>query len=258
MRACLLAVFLTLPLEIHALTPQDRGLAIAVKADEMDTGWGDQLADMEMILRDRQGRESHRLIRTRTLEIDGDGDKSLTIFDKPRDVKGTAFLSFTHATRPDDQWLFLPALKRVKRIASANKSGPFMGSEFAFEDLSSNEVDKYTYRWLREEKLDEFDTFVVERVPRYAHSGYTRQVVWVDQTIYRARKVEYYDRKGALLKTLTTGHYQRYLDRYWRPDTMEMTNHQTGKSTLLKWSDYRLNTGLGDRDFNKNALKRVR
>lgn len=242
----------------EAESPEARGLAIAQEADRRDSGWGDQTADMKMILRNRQGEESTRELRTKTLEVEGDGDKGLTIFDHPPDVKGTAFLSYSHATQPDDQWLYLPALKRVKRIASKNKSGPFMGSEFAYEDLSSQEVAKYTYRFLREEELDGRPTFVIERYPQYEHSGYTRQVVWIDQEMYQPLKIEFYDRKNSLLKTLTVSGYRQYLGRYWRPDRMDMVNHQTGKSTTLLWSNYRFRTGLTDRDFDRNALKRAR
>jgi len=223
-----------------------------------------------MILRNRQGQESVREMRIRTLEMEGDGDKSLIIFDRPRDVKGTiifdrprdvkgtAFLSYTHAVKPDDQWLYLPALKRVKRISSRNKSGPFMGSEFAYEDMTSQEVEKYDYKFLREEILDGRKTFVIERYPRYPHSGYTRQIVWLDQEMYQPLKVEFYDRKNALLKTLTLSGYQQYLDRYWRASQMEMVNHRNGKSTVLEWSNYRFRTGLSERDFDKNSLKRAR
>ncbi len=97
----------------------------------------------------------------------------------------------------------LPALKRVKRISSRNKSGPFMGSEFAFEDLGSQEVAKYTYKWLHDEEYNSLDCFVLERRPAYEHSGYTRQEVWVDKAEYRIQKVKYYDRKNSLLKTQT-------------------------------------------------------
>ena len=161
-RLLLTMLLLSLPLESTlAQSPEEKGLAIAQEADRRDTGWGDQSADMVMVLRNRQGQESTRRIRNRSLEVTGDGDKALSIFDDPADVKGTAFLSFTHATRPDDQWLYLPALKRVKRIASANKSGPFMGSEFAYEDIASQEVDKYTYQWLRNETLEGREVFVL-------------------------------------------------------------------------------------------------
>ena len=241
-----------------AETPEEKGLAIAKQADVSDTGWVDQVADLTMKLKNKQGEESSRELQVKTLEVDGDGDKSLTVFDSPKDIKGTAFLSFTHALTPDDQWLYLPALKRVKRISSANKSGPFVGSEFAYEDLTSQEVEKYSYKWLRDEALDGRDTFVVEAYPAYENSGYTRQVVWIDKAMYRPLKIEYYDRKDALLKTLVSSGYEQYEGKYWRPATMFMENHITGKSTMLTWTNYRFGTGLKGRDFDKNSLKRAR
>ena len=127
-------------------TGNARGLEIAVEADKRDTGFGDFTAEMVMELRNKQGDVSTRNIRLKTLEVKDDGDKSLSIFDQPADVKGTAFLTFSHAIEPDEQWLYLPALKRVKRINSKNKSGPFMGSEFSYEDIASQEIEKYTYK----------------------------------------------------------------------------------------------------------------
>ena len=133
-----------------------------------------------------------------------------------------------------------------------------MGSEFAYEDLSSQEVEKYNYKYLRDEQVNGKDAFVVERYPEYQYSGYTRSIVWVDKEIWRPVKTEFYDRKNALLKTLTFRDYKQYIDRYWRPDEMFMDNHQTGKSTLLVWSNYEFNTGLTDRNFDRNSLKRAR
>ena len=256
-KLCLL-ILLGLSLNVAAQTPEEKGLEIAVEADRRDTGFHDSTASMKMLLRNKQGDESSRDIRVKTLEQENDGDKSLTIFDSPADVKGTAFLSFTHKSGPDDQWLYLPALKRVKRIASRNKSGPFMGSEFAYEDLSSQEVEKYTYKYLRDESCDGLECFVIERDPVDKYSGYTRQVVWIDKAEYRPQKIVYYDRKNSLLKTLTFNDYQQFLDRYWRAHDMFMVNHQTGKSTRLTWRDYKFKTGLTERDFNRNVLKRVR
>jgi hypothetical protein len=244
--------------DAFAETPEERGLAIAVEADRRDGGFHDQTAELQMILRNRHGEESHRELRSRTLEQIDDGDKSLIIFDAPADIEGTAFLTFSHSTGADDQWLYLPALKRVKRIASSNKSGPFVGSEFSYEDISSQEVEEYTYRYLRDEEIDGQSAFVIERVPVDPKSGYTRQVVWVDQVEYRTLRVEFYDRKDDLLKTLTYGRYEEYLDRYWRAGTMLMVNHQTGKSTELAWRNYEFGKGLEDRDFDRASLARVR
>ena len=247
-----------LPFNLLAETPEEKGLAIAQEADRRDSGFRNYANDVRMILKNKQGQESVREIRSRTLEVDGDGDKSMTIFDQPRDVKGTALLSFTHKTGPDDQWLYLPALKRVKRIASDNKSGPFMGSEFAYEDITSQEIDKYTYKFLRNDTLDGLDIFVFERYPVDKKSGYTRQIIWLDQENYKERKIEYYDRKNVLLKTLVFTDYNLYLDKYYRAHDMYMVNHQTGKSTRLLQSNFNFEVELTDRDFDKNSLKRAR
>lgn len=252
------AVALTSVAPAFAETPEEKGLAIAQQTKMVDAGWGDSQAEMKMILRNAEGQESVRDIRIRSLEVEGDGDKSLSIFDLPRDVKGTAFLSFSHTVGNDDQWLYLPALKRVKRISSRNKSGPFMGSEFAYEDLSSFEVEKFTYKYLRDEPCGEETCYVVEQYPVDKNSGYKRRIVWIDQSAYRMHKTEFYNRRDALLKTLTAGAYEQYEAKHWRPTEMEMINHQSGKSTLLQWSNYAFKTGLDDSDFNKNTLKRVR
>ena len=242
----------------YALSPEDRGLEVAQEVDKRDTGFGDSTADLLMLLKNRHGEESTRYIRLRTLEVKGDGDKSMSIFDRPRDVKGTAFLSFTHKSGSDDQWLYLPALKRVKRISSRNKSGSFMGSEFAYEDISSQEVEKYTYKYIKDDVCGDSKCFVIERYPVDELSGYTRQVAWINQKEYRPYKIVYYDRKNALLKTLTYNDYQQYLGQYWRADKMFMENHQTGKTTLLSWKNYKFGNGLTKRDFDRNSLKRAR
>ena len=133
-----------------------------------------------------------------------------------------------------------------------------MGSEFAYEDISSQEVDKYTYRYLRDEPCGELECFVIERDPVDPNSGYSRQIVWIDKLEYRPQKVDYYDRKNDPLKTLTFHDYRQYLDRYWRAMRQEMINHQTGKSTTLLWEEYTFGHGLTDRDFDQNSLKSAR
>ncbi|MCB2099963.1 MAG: outer membrane lipoprotein-sorting protein [Rhodobacterales bacterium] len=254
----LLAIGIALP--ALAQTPQEKGLAIAEEIDRRDTGFGDQQADLKMLLKNAHGETSERVLSQSVLEMpDRDvGDKTLIVFTQPRDIDGTAMLTHTKILDPDDQWLFLPALKRVKRISSANKSGPFMGSEFAYEDLVSFEVDKYAYTYLKDEPCGALTCFVVERRPRYENSGYTRQVTWVDQQEYRIWKVDFYDRKDDLLKTLTFDGYKQYLDKFWRADTLTMVNHQNGKSTVLVSDNYRFRVGLKDSDFQKGKLKRIR
>ncbi|KGD66609.1 hypothetical protein Y5S_00276 [Alcanivorax nanhaiticus] len=254
-----LAFALAFPLHANAQTPEERGLEIARTADARGDGFGDFQADMRMVLITKRGDQAERELRVKTLEGKGDeGDKSLTIFDTPRDVRGTAMLTFSYKTKDDDQWLYLPALRRVKTIASRNKSGPFMGSEFSFEDMRGQEVEKYTYKYLRDEACGELTCYVMERYPTDEHSGYTKMVVWLDKAEYRTWKVDYYDRRGSLLKTLEASDFSQYQDKFWQPAKMSMVNHQTGKATDLFWSNYQYDTGLSEADFNQNSLKRAR
>ena len=241
-------------------TPEEKGRNIAIEADDRDFGFVDMEVDLKMILRNAHGEEIKREQRNKTLEVvdKSAGDKSLIIFDNPPDVKGTAFLTFSKILEPDDQWLYLPALKRVKRISSKNKSGPFVGSEFAYEDISSQEVGKYSYKYIENEACGDMQCFKIERYPAYEYSGYTKQVVWIDTEEFRPIKIDFYDRKSELLKTLTYEGYKKYIGKIWRADKFKMVNHQTGKSTDISWENYRFKVGLQDSDFTKANLKRVR
>jgi len=259
MRVCAaIGMLLLSPLAGPAQTPQEKGRAIAQEADRRNGGFGDSTSRLRMTLRNRQGQVSERELRIRLLEV-ADGTKSLCIFDSPADVKQTILLTHTHKAAPDDQWLYLPALKRVRRIAAQNKSGSFMGSEFSYEDIATHVMEKYTYNWLRDEPCDGQDCYVIERRPIDSrNSGYTRQIVWLDKAEYRMLKVDYYDRKESLLKTLTFKEYREYLDRFWRPHDMNMMNHQTGKSSQLLWSELAFETGLTENDFNQANLATIR
>jgi hypothetical protein len=181
------------------------GYDIAARSDRTDVGFGDSEVDLQMVLRNAAGQESTRALRIATLEKPDEtvGDKSLVVFDTPRDIEGTALLSHAKILDPDDQWLYLPALKRVKRISSSNKSGPFVGSEFAFEDFTAIELNKFDYTHVGTEPCGDLTCDVLERTPRYENSGYTKQVSWVDQTDYQIRKVEFYglpDSQGRVLR----------------------------------------------------------
>ena len=245
---------------LAAETAEEKGWEIAARSDRSDRGFGDSAVDLEMVLRNKAGKEGRRSLSIRTLEVPDEsvGDKSLIVFDSPADIEGTGLLSHAKILDPDDQWLYLPALKRVKRISSVNKSGPFVGSEFAFEDFTALELEKFDYKFLRTEPCGEFVCDVVERYPRYEHSGYTRQIGWTDQEVHQLRKVEFYDRKGELLKTLALTDYRLYEDAYWRPQTLSMVNHQTGKSTDLVYDDFVFGQGLTEADFVKGGLQRLR
>ncbi len=243
-----------------ANTAEEKGFEIAARSDRSDRGFTDSDVQLTMTLRNKVGQESKRTLILKTYELQDEdvGDKSLIVFDSPADIDGTALLSHAKILNADDQWLYLPALKRTKRISSVNKSGPFVGSEFAFEDFTSLELNKYTYKYVRAEEYEGMQCDVVERYPRYEHSGYTKQLSWTDQDTYQVRKVEFYDRRGDLLKTLVLGNYKQYNSKFWRAQKLLMVNHQTGKSTDLHYGDYRFKNGMNDRDFSKGKLKRLR
>jgi hypothetical protein len=245
-------------ISLVAQTPEERGLSIAQETDARDEGFGNWVATAKMILRDKQGGEAVRTFRMMALEQKGDGDRTLAIFDKPADLAGAAVLTYSHALVPDDQWLYLPEVKRVKRISAQNKAALFMGSEFAYEDLSSWEVKKYRYRYLRDETLDGNECFVVENTPAYADSAYSKQIEWVDKKIYHPRRLDYYDRQGRLLKTMTLSGYQQYLGKHWRPSEQLMQNQQNGKATQVVWGPYQFKTKIHESEFTPEALTRSR
>ena len=239
-------------------TPEEKGMRIANAASESNDGFGDFSAELTMVIRDRRGRESTRQMRFKVLEVPDDGDKSLFVFDQPRDVKGTALLTHAHINAPDDQWLYLPALKKVKRISASERSGSFMGSEFAYEDMRAGEVAEYTYKYLREEPCGEITCTVIEQYPLDEKSGYSKKVIWQDTEELRSWKMELYDRKDSHLKTLTFANYKQYLNKYWRAEEQTMENHLTGASTVLTWTEFEFGNNLDESEFTQTALRRIR
>ncbi len=237
---------------------EEAGLRIAEEARERQKGFGQFTADLKMVLRNKEGRESEREVSLKVLEMDGDGDRTLFVFDRPRDVRGTAFLVHAHIDEPDDQWLFLPALNRVKRISSSKQSGSFMGSEFSYEDLGAIEVAKFTHRLLRDEAYGELECTVSERIPLDSDSGYSRQLVWIDTEELRTVQVQYFDRGGQHLKTLVVEDFEKFLEQFWRGTKLTMSNHLTGKSTTLQWSNFDFESNLEENDFTQTALRRAR
>ncbi len=229
---------------------------LAQKSDDAQSGFVDSQSQMKMTLVNANNQKRERLMKMKVLE-GKDGDKSLMEFLSPADVKGTKFLNYEHVNRDDDQWLYLPALKRIKRIASKNKSGAFMGSEFSYEDLSAFNVDKYTYPE-GEAKKTQFegkDVYIGESKPVSKYSGYTKLITWVDAETFLIQKIEYYDRKKELLKRAVFSDYKK-IKGSWRIGKIVMSNVQNDKKTILVWSEERIKTGLKDRDFNKRVLKR--
>ncbi len=257
----LLLVFAVLLAErADAATLDEKGFEIAARSDRTDNGFVESEVELQMVLRNAAGQEATRSLRISTLEKPDEsvGDKSLVLFNTPRDIEGTALLSHAKILDPDDQWLYLPALKRVKRISSSNKSGPFVGSEFAFEDFTAIELNKFDYTFIGVEECGDLQCDVLERLPLYENSGYTKQIAWVDQIDFQIRKVEFYDRRGDLLKVLELKDYRLYENGVWRAHLLSMSNVQTNKDTDLVYAEYQFDTGLTENDFVKGRLSRLR
>ncbi|GMG81349.1 hypothetical protein LNKW23_05620 [Paralimibaculum aggregatum] len=246
-----------------AETPEEKGLAIAEAADRRDLGWGSYTVEGEMVLRDSAGNESRRAFENFTYEREDPslGDMGIIVFQRPRDIRGTGLLTHSNIEpQDDDQWLYLPAIKRVKRISSSNRTGKFVSSEFSYEDLGSQEVPDYTYRWLADEPCPTdagLTCHVVESYPKNPKSGYSKRAAWIDTAEYRVQKIDFYNRRGDLEKTLTYAGYKEYKGQYWRPDFMRMVNHQTRKETDLVWSAYDFSAPLGESDFDQSRLPRL-
>ena len=230
-------------------------LEVAKKADKVTDGFESSVAKTEMVLVNASGQKSVRDMQMKTLEGEN-GDKTISTFLSPADIKGTKTLTHEHIDRDDDQWLYLPALKRVKRIASRNKSGSFMGSEFSYEDIGNQNYKKFTFSGEAEVvTLNGLECYKSIRVPNDKYSGYTKQITWIDTKDLLIRQIEYYDRKKELLKTATFSGYKK-IDGIWRVGKIVMKNHQNDKSTILTWKEDKIKAGLSEKDFQKRMLKR--
>jgi len=226
------------------------GEQLSVKVDSVTEGFIDSKSISTMTLFNANGVKSERKMRMSRLEAEN-GDRSMIVFEAPSDIKSTALLTYEHFDKDDDQWIYLPALKRVKRIASKNKSGSFMGSEFSYEDLSSQKRFKYSYE---DEVLEKKSMLISSRVPKDKYSGYSKQVVYVDAKSFLVQKIEYYDRKKELLKRAIFKGYKKIKD-IWRFSSIDMENLQTKKRTIILVTDESLKNGLKAKDFTKRYLK---
>lgn len=234
-----------------------KGLAIATASQDRDKGFGSSRSVAKMILRDRSGTANVRDFTALALEVQSDGDQTSIEFDTPLDVRGMTVLTHAHKAGDDDQWLYLPAASRTRRITSGSRTGSFAGSEFSYEDLVGATVDKYSYNYLRDEACPgaaDRMCFVNEQRPKDQESGYSRMVAWVDTQDYRGYKVEYYDRGGALMKTLVSSDFRLFENKYLRPMKMLMTNHINGKSTEMQWASYDFKVRLTPEQMAPHSL----
>lgn len=232
----------------------ENSFEIAKKSYEVMSGYKNSISKLTMILKNKNGEENIRKLQIKKLE-NIDGDKSIISFLYPLDIKDTKLLSYEVIGKDDKQWLYLPALKRIKRISSRNKSGSFMASEFSYEDISTQNFKNYTYV---DDKIDvlKYDNkyFKITRIPKDKNSGYSKQIVFIDSKTYLAHHGEYYDKQDRLLKKVSFLKYNKIKGIY-RISKIDMLNVQNGKSSQLIWDEDKIDVLIDKKYFTKRALK---
>jgi hypothetical protein len=234
-----------------------RGREIASNVDRNDAGFTDFVVNGQMTLRRPGGSTAQRSFQMNTLEVRNGGDKRLVVFSQPRDLAGFVSLTFTNSGAPDDQWIYLPAIKRVKRLAARDKTGSFAGSEFSYEDIATWELDNYDYQFVRDEPCGEPKTTChsIANVPKYAYSGYSKLVETIDPRIWQPVRIVYFDKNNRELKRLDFYDYQQFSGKYWRPNRIVMTNLIDKAVSEITWDQYRFKTGLKASDLTASRME---
>lgn len=229
------------------------GVQIAQKMVDRDEGQ-DATAKIRMLLIDKGGKKRLRSLITVNKKY-GDVSKSYMRFTSPADIEGTAFLTWENKDRDDDQFLYLPALQRVRRIVSSQKSNRFVNTDYTYEDLQSREVDQDTHTILREEKLDNYDCWVLESIPKSKDdSQYSKRIMWVIKESYLPIKTEFYDKRNRLCKILTGKKIQK-IDGIWTILDAEMKDLKKKHRTLMKTDEIQYNRNVSDEFFTKGYMK---
>lgn len=236
---------------------QSRGKEIANSVDQRDAGFSDYVVVGKMTVKREGSPAAMREFEMSTLEVRDDGDKRLVVFSEPRDLAGFVSLTFTHPGAPDDQWIYLPAIKRTKRLAARDKTGSFAGSEFSYEDIATWELANYDYEFIRDEPCGEPATtcHTIADLPRYTYSGYSKLVETIDPRIWQPVRIVYFDREGHELKRLEFYDYKQFQNQYWRPTRIVMTNVRDNSVSEIQWSDYRFKTGLKAADLVDSKME---
>lgn len=228
--------------------PENHGRQIADYVDLYDQGWVDSVTQGDMTLFDADGDSVRRSISRMVLERPEAGDKIISRFLSPAEINGVAALTHESPGSSDDNWLYLPSNKRVRRISGANNTASFQGTEFTYEDLSNLDPREYDWRFMEATDLERdgetIPVFKLDARPTYADTGYSRLVVYIHRDHWRQERVEYYDKASRHLKTRDSTDWKLFHDRFWRSQRIDMVNHQTGKRTLLEQRKIFVNLSL--------------
>ena len=221
----------------------------------------DEEETQRMTLLNKAGEPRQRRIVRYTLTGGEDLSKILIRFLAPADVLNSGLLTWEAKDGDDDQWLYLPATKRAKRIASSGKKNRFMGTDFAFEDLRPENLAAHKYAVVATETVDGQPCWVIEAVAAHdkqaADSGYSKRKLWVRQDNYYTVKREYYDKRDRLEKVQTDRKLKNVKGSVWRADEVEMHDVQAGSKTLVVIEKRELDKGLKESLFTETELARA-
>jgi len=216
----------------------------------------DATSDLTMTLRNSRGNERVREIKQFSKDF-GKEEKSIMFFISPADVRNTSFMnwSYDEEGRDDDQWIYLPALKKVKRISSDSKNDYFMGSDFTYDDLGDRHPSEDTHKLLREEIINGEVCYVIESLPKEKGYMYSRTVTWIIKDKWIGLKKEFYDEDGDHLKTLSVEKYDK-IDGYWIILQSVMHNVQKKHKTIMNLKNVEINIGIDEGKFTERIMKR--
>lgn len=231
------------------------GLDIMLKVYNRPAG-NDMTANLTMTLENSRGDQRVREIKQFIKDF-SEMEKTIMFFMSPADVKNTSFMnwSYNDETKSDDQWIYLPALRKVKRISSDSKSDYFMGSDFTYDDLGDRHPNQDVHTILKEETIDGADCYVVESIPKDEEYMYSRTVTWVVKDKWIGLKKEFYDEDEDFLKRLTLKEYKEFDDVIIITNVI-MKNEQKNHRTVMKLSKVKINTGIANRQFTERMMKR--
>lgn len=234
----------------------ERGYEVAKMLSDANEGFISETSEMTMVLINGDKR-IERKMTSKVMETGKGSSKGLLEFLLPKDVAGTKLLTWSFEEKEDSQWIYLPAFKKIKRISSSSKSSSFMGSEFTYEDLRAPILDKFTYKFIKEEKKGEDTHWVFEKYSKES-SAYTKQIVTASKKYMNTIQIEFYDRSGSLLKVGESTGFKKFkvgAKELWRSSRISMRNKQTLKESELIVGNRVLGKKLKDSDFRKNTLK---
>jgi outer membrane lipoprotein-sorting protein len=252
--AALLAVFVLACMCRGVQAADMTAYQIVKKSEDLLDQAKDGKADMLMVLLNKKGERRERVLNAYVKRYGNNRSKSIIFFRSPADVKGTSFLVWTDENKKDRQWLYLPALQRVRQISASGKGESFMGTEFTFYDMGGHDIDDYTYTLLREEAVGGEPCYVIEAVPKKVEF-YSRLTMWIRKGSFVPAKTDFYDVRGQYEKQGVFTAVKN-IQGINTPTRIEMHNKLNGRSTVIEFRNVVYDSGLNDDIFTERYMTR--